>query len=117
MKYRWLDSDLPVKHKRLGVGTVITLPVPGRIGNVLVRRGQAQEAFVEFQTAARLQPDLAEAHNNLGCLLSGAGRQAEAADQFREALKWKPEYADARNNLGQVLAQLQSAVTNRGRRE
>ena len=87
------------------------------IGNVLVRRGQAQEAFVEFQTAARLQPDLAEAHNNLGCLLSGAGRQAEAADQFREALKWKPEYADARNNLGQVLAQLQSAVTNRGRRE
>lgn len=37
MKYRWLDSDLPVKHKRLGVGTILALPQPGCIGNVLVR--------------------------------------------------------------------------------
>ena len=83
------------------------------IGNVMVRRGHAREAFAEFQTAVRLQPDLAQAHNNLGCLLSGAGKPAEAAAEFREALKWKPEYADAMNNLGQTLRQLQTAITNR----
>lgn len=36
MKYRWLDSDRPVHHRRLGIGRILVLPRPGRIGNVLV---------------------------------------------------------------------------------
>ena len=37
VKYRWLDSERPVSHKRLGIGTILALPTPGCIGNVLVR--------------------------------------------------------------------------------
>ena len=36
MRYRWLDSERPVEHKKLGRGRIVTLPIPGRIGNVLV---------------------------------------------------------------------------------
>ena len=36
--------------------------------------GRAAEAIPELTRAVQLQPDLAEAHNNLGVLLAEAGR-------------------------------------------
>jgi hypothetical protein len=44
-RYRWLDTTRPVicrgvrSRERGNVGRIVTLPIPGRIGNVLVDFG------------------------------------------------------------------------------
>ena len=52
------------------------------------------------QAAATLQPDLAEAHNNLGLALLNQGQVAEALLCFERAIELRPDLVDARNNLG-----------------
>jgi Flp pilus assembly protein TadD len=47
----------------------------------------------------RLDPDQAEAHNNLGVIESGSGRIAEAAADFRAALRLSPNFDEPRKNL------------------
>jgi hypothetical protein len=54
----------------------------------------------------RLQPDLADAHNNLAVALCDLRRHAEAETCAREALRLRPDYADAHSNLGMVLFDL-----------
>ncbi len=51
------------------------------------------------------QPDYAEAHDNLGVLLSQAGRTVEAEEQLHAALQIRPDYAEAHNNLGLLFMQ------------
>src|SRR5205823_119459 len=51
----------------------------------------------------RLQPGYAEAHYNLGVILSMQGRLAESEAAYRAALRLRPDYADAHNNLGMLL--------------
>jgi len=53
----------------------------------------------EYQTAIRLKPDYAEAHNNLGIIYAKQGRLDEAILEFRVALSLKPDFIDALNNL------------------
>src|SRR2546430_9504244 len=57
----------------------------------------------EFREAVRLQPDFAEAHNNIGLVLAQENGQRAAITEFREALRISPDYADAHANLGAVL--------------
>ena len=55
-----------------------------------------------------MQPDLAEAHNNLGNLLAGRKAYAEAAHHFEQAIASDPNYVEARHSYGVVLALMQS---------
>ena len=71
----------------------------------LQERGAVDQAMLEFQAAVRLDPNLAEAHNDLGLLLGREGRLAEAAAEFQEAVRLSPEFAKAYSNLGVVLGQ------------
>ena len=48
-------------------------------------RPRKASSEAEFRAALRLQPDLAEAHNNLGLVLHAQGRPAEAEAEFRAA--------------------------------
>jgi tetratricopeptide (TPR) repeat protein len=64
---------------------------------------RAQEAAAHLEASARLKPESAAAHFNLGTALTVAGRLDEAIDQYRQALQIKPDYAPAHNNLGNVL--------------
>ena len=50
-----------------------------------------------------MQPDLAEASNDLGALLAQGGDIDAAIERFRAALASEPDYPDALNNLGYAL--------------
>ena len=74
-----------------------------RLGTLLARSGETVRARAAFERALALQPDLAEANNDLGTLLAQGGDLAAAITRFRAALASTPEYPDALNNLGYAL--------------
>jgi superkiller protein 3 len=62
--------------------------------------------MAHYQKALELNPNHAEAHNNLGALLAQLGRTDEAMSHYRKALEINPNDNGAHNNLGVLLAQL-----------
>ena len=52
----------------------------------------------------QLQPQVAEAHNNLGLALLQAGRSREAVQPLRQAVELRPEYGEAHYNLAHALS-------------
>jgi Tfp pilus assembly protein PilF len=78
-------------------------PTLYRLGTLLARSGETVRARAAFERALALQPDLAEANNDLGALLAQGGDLDAAISRFRAALASVPEYPDALNNLGYAL--------------
>ena len=74
-----------------------------RLGTLLAKTGETARARAAFERALALQPDLAEANNDLGALLAQGGDLDAAIGRFRAALASTPEYPDALNNLGYAL--------------
>jgi Tfp pilus assembly protein PilF len=74
-----------------------------RLGTLLVRGGETARARTAFERALALQPDLAEANNDLGALLAQGGDLNAAITRFRAAVASIPDYPDALNNLGYAL--------------
>ena len=74
-----------------------------RLGTLLTRTGEKARARSAFERALALQPDLAEANNDLGALLAQEGDLDAAIGRFRAALASMPDYPDALNNLGYAL--------------
>src|SRR4029453_2137315 len=74
-----------------------------RLGTLLAKTGETERAQASFERALALQPDLAEANNDLGALLAQAGDLQAAIERFRAAIASTPEYPDALNNLGYAL--------------
>ena len=74
-----------------------------RLGTLLAKSGEAARARNAFERALALQPDLAEASNDLGALLAQSGDLDAAIVRFRAALAAAPDYPDALNNLGYAL--------------
>jgi Tfp pilus assembly protein PilF len=74
-----------------------------RLGTLLVRSGETARAREAFERALHLQPDLAEANNDLGVMLGQGGDLDAAISRFRAALASTAEYPDALNNLGYAL--------------
>jgi Tfp pilus assembly protein PilF len=73
------------------------------LANELTRSGRGAEAIAHYESALRLDYDLAEVHNNFGNALAQTGRFDAAAEQYGAALRANPESAEAHNNLGNVL--------------
>ncbi|MEH2383013.1 MAG: tetratricopeptide repeat protein [Nostoc sp.] len=57
-------------------------------------------AELYYRQAIALQPDLVEAHNNLGEVLQKQGRLNDALKSYQQAIKIKPDYSYAYHNLG-----------------
>jgi tetratricopeptide (TPR) repeat protein len=57
-----------------------------------------------FDASAKLKPESAASHFNLGTALTLAGRLTEAIGEYERALRITPDYAVAHNNLGDVFA-------------
>jgi tetratricopeptide (TPR) repeat protein len=75
-------------------------------GNSLLARGKTGEAAAEFEAALKLNPQYAQAHNNLGKAFFQEGRLDEAMAHFAAALSLDPQLPEAHNNLGAVLEKL-----------
>jgi protein O-mannosyl-transferase len=122
-----LQSDRASDHLNLGG---MLLDVPGRakealdhlatavrldplsatahymLGNGLTQNGQPG-AEAEYREALRLKPDFAEAHLNLGGLLSARPETlASACAEYEAAIRINPGYADAHYNLGNLLMEI-----------
>ena len=67
--------------------------------------GRYDESEREYRRAIEINPNYADAHNNLGILLAESGRYAEAEKEFRRSIEIKPA-PDAYYNLGLLLAKL-----------
>ncbi len=76
------------------------------LGASLRQLGRNADALAPMQKAVALQPDDAEAHNNLGATLRDLGQLREAVDCARRALEIRPAFAEAHSNLGNALADL-----------
>ena len=78
-----------------------------KIGLLNGKTGDFENAKHAFQRAIELQPNLAEAHYNLGLALVGETKQVpawkEALREFETALKLRPGYTEALNLSGVCL--------------
>ena len=67
--------------------------------------GRFEEAALHYKEALRLEPNLAEAHNNLGNVLSEQAKVDEAIEHLEQAVRLQPDFARAYVNLGTALRQ------------
>ena len=94
--------------ERIWRDTVTKLPDNERahnnLGTALDDEGRTDEAIAQFQEVLKLKPDLAEAHGNLGNVLSKIpGRLSEAIAEYNESLRLKPDFVRARINFANAL--------------
>jgi len=71
------------------------------LGIVRKRQQKLGEAASAYRRVIAINPDIAEAHNNLGDVLKDRDMEA-AADAFKAALRLQPNYAEALDNLGVI---------------
>jgi tetratricopeptide (TPR) repeat protein len=94
----WADTtgkcpDNPRAHYNLGV--------------ILAKSHQSAAAAEQFEAALRLNPNYADAHEDLGVVLADLrGRLMEAIDHYAAALRLKPDDPEIENNLGIALARV-----------
>jgi len=68
----------------------------GEIGN--------PKAAISTRKAIELNPNLAEAHYNLGKILSDLGKSQDAELSYRKAIEIKPDFAKAYYFLSNILS-------------
>jgi len=73
------------------------------LGAVFKLTGRISESLIVSQKAVKINPQDADAHNNLGIILQEMGRLEQAEVSLRQALALKKNYAEAYYNLGNVL--------------
>lgn len=76
---------------------------------------QGKDALPALQNAAKLSPNDAEIHNNLGMILQDRGQLDGAVASYGSALKIDPCFVEAHYNLGNVLCEfgrLEEAVAS-----
>ena len=76
------------------------------LGVLYGQSNRRSEAVSANQKAAKLSPQDAEVHNNLGNALKALGILDEAETSYKQALAIKPDYFLAFNNLGNTLREL-----------
>lgn len=75
-------------------------------GSLYLRLRWLEEAVRDLRTAVVLEPDMAEAWNNLGLALLLTGRQGEALFAMQRAVRLRPSLARPWNNIGVVLSRM-----------
>jgi tetratricopeptide (TPR) repeat protein len=115
-------------NKKIGITSAIViclltlLIVVGTLGNDIDRgksseywcnrgieyyeSGMRQKAVEAFKLAIRIQPNSAEAHNNLATVLRDLGMYRDAIEAYQQAIRIKPDYTNAHFNLGTTYTDL-----------
>jgi tetratricopeptide (TPR) repeat protein len=79
----------------MAAGTPLALPTPGEASR---HKGQRHQEF-----GTQSEPGLADAHFNLGIVLTDKGLLDEAIACYREAIRLKEDYPDAYVGLGNAV--------------
>lgn len=98
-------------------GSVISLqqlshkvPAPARKafnkGEHAIGKGNLPQAQSSFEEAVSIDPEFADAHNELGCVYLRLNHLPEAAEQFQKAIDLVPRHPLALPNLSIALAKL-----------
>lgn len=84
------SSSQPARDTRPGVSQYNS-------GVKLMQKGNYEKAAKKFEAALEKNPDMAEAHNNLGYSLrkQGAGNHERALSHYNRAIELKPDLAEA----------------------
>jgi Flp pilus assembly protein TadD len=80
---------------------------------VLIEAGRFADAAIAFRKAIAINPQSAEAFNNLGIALASQGQLPEAVAQFQQALAIRPGFESAQRNLSLALASERKPVRQR----
>jgi predicted O-linked N-acetylglucosamine transferase (SPINDLY family) len=75
-------------------------------GNKFLAEGKLEEARASYLKVLALNPDLAEAHNNLGVVLQQMRKFNLAIESHQRAIALKPGYIDANRNLAMAFEAL-----------
>ena len=70
----------------------------------LMGSGKLEEAIDHYSEALRIEPNLPEAHYNLGNALMRQGRTEEAMGHYYKTLRIDPDHLGAHYNVGVALA-------------
>ncbi len=96
--------DLDIAIRELRAAAALNSEAHHILGRMLGLAGAPADAVAAaFSSAIRLQPDFAEAHNNLGLVYLQSGDDPRAIAAFREAIRHRPDFAGAHANLGATL--------------
>jgi tetratricopeptide (TPR) repeat protein len=105
----WQQSRMYTDMETLWRTTIAKNPTcwmaHNNLGNLLLQRGQVDDALACFEKALELQPLFAEAHTDLAYALLRKGRVDEAILHSRKAIAIQPACVEAYNNLGRGLLQ------------
>jgi protein O-GlcNAc transferase len=78
-------------------------PAHANLGRAYLAVDDFDRARTSFETALRLNPDLALAHECLGVVLQRQGHTEAAVTHFQRVAVLQPDSAEAHNNLGVAL--------------
>ncbi len=98
----WQDTETLYRH--MARQSPRAWAVHYTLGNILMQKGNTQEAITVFEHTLDIRPDSVLSHNNLGLAYSRLNRLEEAAAHYRRAISLQADYAEAHNNLGNILA-------------
>jgi tetratricopeptide (TPR) repeat protein len=105
----WRQSWMYLDHETLWRVTLSQNPnsfiVHNNLGNLLLRKGELDEAISHFRETMRLKPDYEVAYYNLANTLLKRGQTDDAIPLYEKAVELDPNYIGAHNNLGNVLLQ------------
>ena len=87
------------------------------LGNALLDLDKFDEALEVHNTAAKLNPSLAETQNNLGAVYETLARYEEAFECYSKAMSLDPNYATAVYNLAGIQLRMKNFVEGWSLRE
>ena len=75
-------------------------------GAAVAGLGHPDKAIAYYVNAVQIDPESADAYNNLAAAMLDLGRYKEAAATLAKAIEIKPDFAIAHNNMGNALRNL-----------
>ena len=76
------------------------------LGVTQARKSHFDDAIIAFKEVSKLQPGLAEPHNNLAVIYNEMGNLRAAVAELESSLKLNPEYVTAYENIGDLYVKL-----------
>jgi tetratricopeptide (TPR) repeat protein len=81
---------------------------------LLLEVGEVSDSLAHLQKALEIEPNLADAHYNLGNTYLQMGQANKALSHYQRALEIEPNDTEALNNMAWVLATWPDALTRDG---